>query len=149
MIVIWERWEQTTPNHWTECPEMALVEAINKALDSRHARDVFLKIWKYWWQTFPNACVLATMTQDEWKKCHEDDVQEFRLWFGEPNCFSTKHVDSMGHNLIVHISARTAELKRLIWEILPKDNFKEGLEKSLKEEKRITGCQDIITWRRI
>ncbi len=149
MIISWERWEPN-PEHSTDnrnAPEKSVVKAFNRALDCSLPGEMLLGILQYWFQTFPTACVLVTLTQDNRKELNEGNQQQLRFWIGEPYNFRSEHVDSMGCNLIVSVYGTPNELRRIVTGVLPLDEFEEGTQKSMKQA-RTMGVQDVITWRR-
>ncbi|MCX6712135.1 MAG: hypothetical protein NT041_00400 [Candidatus Vogelbacteria bacterium] len=142
MDFFWDRWEQTE-DHSVDCPDKALVGAINKALDVRRAEEVFTGLWQCWWKKFPSSCVLATMTQNHFN----GNRQQLRFWFGEPNYFGSNHVDSLGHHLIVTVGGEVGKLRDLVNKILPTEQFEEGVVEP-EDKNNHTMPSQIVVWRR-
>lgn len=136
MTISWKRWEPTDHDD-ANAPDSPIVDAITTALRSESRRVEFRGIWKYWLNCFPNSFVLATLTQSPRR-----EAQQLRLWFGEPNNFNPRHVDSMGHNLIVHMSGDKHRLHRRVANVvLPPTDV--GFEAKPDEH------EGVMVWRRI
>jgi len=133
MQIQWRRWEPTH-DHDASSPDIALAQAIDKSLDIGNPKDSFEELWRYWWRTFPDACVLATLTQ----KCGKER-QQLRLWFEEPSSYSAEHVNSNGFGLIVTILGGSDELKQLLRSMLPRERFKEERQEE----------HNVLIWRRM
>ncbi len=125
-------------------PEKALVGIINNGLDTSYPGKEFEKLWNYWWNRFPNACILITLTKGHF----DGDDQELRFWFGEPTFFGSQHVDSNGHNLIVTVRGGHNSLKSLVYQIIPIEKFKKSVIDP-DDKNTITVASKIMIWRRI
>lgn len=144
MEFYWERWEPTTNAPGPSSGPLA--EAINMAFDSRRVQDLFLGIWTYWWNKFPDACILVTMTQNFFR----GDNQELRFWFGEPNSFGYGvHVDSGGKHLIATVYGTNKQLRHLVDKVLPPGLFAEGVvDPPANAREHHTSPSSTVVWRR-
>ncbi len=90
-------WVQRTPN-----PE---VHANDDPMRDRKISSGLrlLKEWEEWNRQFPGQWKFVTLAR------RDHDGYQLRLWFGEPYSYRPDYVDSMGHNLAVHIFAREYE----------------------------------------
>jgi hypothetical protein len=116
MTISWRRWAPTD-HHDASAPDSPLVEAIDYALENEAYHVSFCGLWESWLSCFPDSFVLATLTQSPQNEVRHGS-QQLRLWFGEPSNFRPAHVDSIGHNLIVHISGDKHRLHRLVENVI-------------------------------
>lgn len=147
MDFYWERWE-TTEHSAGSCPEKALLEVIEKGLDRRNSKDLFLSLWTYWWSKSPEACVLITMTQNHFNYGRE----ELRFWFKDRDDSEFgygQHVDSCGYDLIATVRGTVSQLREILKKMVPMEEFQEGLVPPLPDaDKHHTMPSPVVIWRR-
>lgn len=130
-------WCQWTPD--SSCHNVHDARAKRFDQDLRLAKEPakrFLELWAEWNRDFPGHLLLATLTtSDKESWMAPRGVYQLRFWFGEPDSFRSHYVDSMGHNLICHVSGEFALLELLVQSLVPK-SFTRNTENG------------VIVWRR-
>ncbi len=151
VVFEWRRWT-ISPEHDAQSGDKAIVKALNVAI--KHSPEdpvnVFGELWRSWNESFPKGCVLVTLTLGP-NPQDQHSVQQLRLWFGEPASFrKSGYVDSMGHNLIVHIGGHEKDLIEITKWLIKKEEFREGLYYEAPGKNPWTRSDsNIIVWRRI